>query len=204
MKRLSRYKADVLIVAGFLILPLLLFSDVTLGGHTMVPADNLFQWLPWASDAAALGVGLPHNSLLSDLILENYVWKQFIRESLNAGELPLWSPYLFAGSPFLATGQSAAYYPFSVFFLVLPLAKAYGWYTISQLWLAGVFTYLFARVMRMRRPSAAMAGLVFQGAGFMLVSAAVFPMIVGAAIWLPLLLASLEMAIRAGSSPRGA
>ncbi|MFW5940749.1 MAG: oligosaccharide flippase family protein [Chloroflexota bacterium] len=204
MKRLSRYKADVLIVAGFLILPLLLFSDVTLGGHTMVPADNLFQWLPWASDAAALGVGLPHNSLLSDLILENYVWKQFIRESLSAGELPLWSPYLFAGSPFLATGQSAAYYPFSVFFLVLPLAKAYGWYTISQLWLAGVFTYLFARVMRMRRPSAAMAGLVFQGAGFMLVSAAVFPMIVGAAIWLPLLLASLEMAIRAGSSPRGA
>lgn len=205
MKRLLRaYSADILIILGLLVLPFLLFADVTVGGRTMVPADNLFQWQPWASAAEELGVGTPHNSLLSDLILENYAWKQFIRESLSNGEIPLWSPYLFAGSPFLATGQNAAYYPFSLFFLVLPLPAAYGWYTVSQLWLAGVFMYIFARVMTLRRASGAVAALVFQGSGFMLVSAAVFPMIIGGAAWLPLLLAVVEMVIRAASTPRGA
>ncbi|MFW6097847.1 MAG: oligosaccharide flippase family protein, partial [Chloroflexota bacterium] len=170
----------------------------------MLPVDNLFQWQPWASAAAELGVGAPHNSLLSDLILQNYVWRQFIVDSLAAGEIPLWNPYLFGGAPFLAAGQSAAYYPFSIFFLVLPLVKAYGWYTVSQLWLAGVFAYLFGRVMRMRRASAALMGLVYQGSGFLLVSAAVFPMILGAAIWLPFLLLCLEMVARASMSPRGA
>ena len=204
MNRLKRYKIDLLILAGFLVLPLVLFGDVTLGARTMLPVDNLFQWQPWASAAAELGVGTPHNSLISDLILQNYAWRQFIVESLAAGEIPLWNPYLFAGAPFLAAGQSAAYYPFSIFFLVLPLAKAYGWYTVSQLWLAGLFAYLFGRVMRMRRASATLMGLVFQGSGFMLVSAAVFPMIIGAAVWLPLLLLCLEMLARASMSPRGA
>ncbi len=204
MNRLGKFKVDLLIVAAFLALPLFLFADVTLGGRTMLPVDNLFQWQPWASAASELGVGAPHNSLISDLILQNYVWRQFIRESLVAGEIPLWNPHLFAGAPFLANGQSAAYYPFSFFFLLVPLAKAYGWYTVSQIWLAGVFAYLFGRVLRMRRASAALMGLVFQGSGFMLVSAAVFPMIIGAAAWLPLLLLCLEMVTRASMSPRGA
>lgn len=204
MNSLSRYKLDFLALAGFLLLPMVLFADVTVGGNTMLPVDNLFQWQPWASAAAELGIGAPHNSLISDLILENYVWRQFILESLAAGEIPLWNPHLFAGAPFLATGQSAAYYPFSVFFLILPLAKAYGWYTVSQLWLAGVFAYLFGRVLRMRRSSAALMGMVYQGSGFLLVSAAVFPMILGAAIWLPFLLLCLEMVARSSMSPRGA
>ena len=204
MTRLKATKVDLFIVAGFLILPLFLFADVTLGGRTMIPADNLFQWQPWASAAAALGVEAPHNGLLSDLILENYVWKQFIRESVQNREIPLWNPYLFAGAPFLASGQHGAYYPFSIFFLILPLAKAYGWYTVSQLWLAGAFMYFFGRVLGMRRTGAALAGLVYQGSGFMLVSAAVFPMIIGAAVWLPFLLACIEMVVRISTSPHGA
>ncbi len=204
MNRLRRVKPDLIIAAAFLLLPLILFGDVTLGAQTMLPVDNLFQWQPWAAGAAELGVGPPHNSLISDLILQNYVWRQFILDSLANGEIPLWNPHLFAGAPFLAAGQSAPYYPFSIFFLLLPLAKAYGWYTVSQLWLAGLFGYLYGRVMDLRRPASAMVGLVFQGSGFMLVSAAVFPMIIGAAIWLPLLLLCLEMVARASMSPRGA
>jgi hypothetical protein len=175
MKRLSSYKADLLIVAGFILLPLLLYGEVTLGGRTMLPADNLFQWAPWATAASQYGVEVPQNSLLSDLILENYAWKRFVLNSVRHGELPLWNPHLFAGLPFLATGQHAAYYPFSLLFLILPLPQAYGWYTVSQLWLAGLWLYVFGRVLGLRRASAALAGLVYQGCGFMAVSAAVFP-----------------------------
>ncbi|MBP7590361.1 MAG: oligosaccharide flippase family protein [Chloroflexi bacterium] len=196
MKRLAAYKVDLLILAGFLLLPFLLFGSVTVGGRTMLPVDNLFQWAPWASAAADFQAAVPQNHLITDLIIENYAWKRFIANSLSGGELPLWNPYLFAGAPFLAAGQHSAYYPFSLLFLVLPLTKAYGWFTVSQLWLAGVLMYVFGRILKMRRGSAVLAGLVYQGAGFMVISAAVFPMIIAAAVWLPLLLGCIEKIVQ--------
>lgn len=197
---------DVFILLGFLLLPLLVFGDVTLGGKTMLPADNLGQWAPWTAVTEPLGItSPPQNSLLTDLVLENYAWKRFINQSIQQKELPLWNPYLFGGVPFLATGQHAAYYPFSFFFLFLPLWAAYGWYTVSQLALAGALMYVYGRCLHMRRASAFIAGLIFQGCGFMVVSAAVFPMVVGAAVWLPLLLACIEqISQHAAALPRRA
>lgn len=114
-------RQDAVAALILLLLPLLLFWPVTLGPNTLLPADNLFAYEPWASYNEALGVGLPQNQLLSDLILENYVWKKFIRESLVAGQLPLWNPYILSGQPFLANGQHSALYPFSLLFYILPL-----------------------------------------------------------------------------------
>ncbi len=188
MYRLKQYRTDILLLFSFFLLPLLLFGDVTLGGKTMLPLDNLFQWWPWSAHAASFNIGTPQNSLINDLLIENYVWKQFMRDTIFAGDIPLWNPYLFAGVPFLAAGQHAAYYPFSILFLILPLVKAYGWYTVSQLWLAGVLMYVYGRLLNLRRSSAFLAGLIYQGGGYIVVSAAVFPMIIGAVVWLPLLL----------------
>jgi hypothetical protein len=196
MKRLSAYKTDLFILAGFLFLPLLLYGSVTLGGRTMLPADNLFQWAPWSAAAATYGVETPQNHLITDLVIQNYPWKRFVLSSLQSGEIPLWNPHLFAGAPFLAAGQHSAYYPFGLLFLIMPLAKAYGWFALSQLWLAGALMYVFGRILRMRRGSAALAGLVYQGAGFMVISTAVFPMIIAAAVWLPLLLGCIEKIVQ--------
>ncbi|MBK9050222.1 MAG: hypothetical protein IPL78_04640 [Chloroflexi bacterium] len=198
-----KFKRDLLFILGFVLLPLVLYWPVTVGNKTMLPVDNLYQWQPWQEYAAASDATIPHNSLISDLILQNYNWRQFIRESLEQGELPLWNPTILSGTPFLAKGQHIAYYPFSVLFLILPLTKAYGWFTVSQLWLAGVLTYVLGRVWGLRRSSAFLAGLVYQGSGFMLVSAAVFPMIIAAAAWLPLLLACIELIIRRTTTGEG-
>ncbi len=192
---MKRFRIDLLFLLGFLLLPLLLFGSVTLGGQTMLPVDNLYQWAPWSSYASEFGLTQPHNPLISDLIIQNYAWKQFVRETIFARDIPLWNPNLFAGVPFLAAGQHGAYYPFSVLFLILPLAKAYGWYTVSQIWLAGALMYLYGRILNLRRPSAFIAGLVFQGGAYLVISAAVFPMISGAVVWLPLLLACVEKVI---------
>jgi len=175
MKRFRLYWADFLIIVGFLLLPILLYGSVTFGNKTMLPADNLFQWAPWQEAAVTFDAQIPQNHLITDLVIENYVWKKFVVDSVKASEIPLWNPYLFAGAPFLAAGQHSAYSPFNIFFLILPLTKAYGWYTVSQLWLAGILMYVFGRVLRMRRASAALAGLVFQGSAFLVISAAVFP-----------------------------
>ncbi|MFQ5614105.1 MAG: oligosaccharide flippase family protein [Anaerolineae bacterium] len=189
------HRRDLLAALLLLILPLLLFWPVTVGPKTLLPVDNLFAFEPWRSFAQELGVGIPQNQLLSDLILENYVWKTFILESIGQGQIPLWNPHIFAGQPFLANGQHSALYPFSLLFYLLPLSKAYGWFTVLQLWLAGAFTYIFLRVLGARRLGALLAGITYALSGFF-IARVVFTMILAAAVWLPLILAMIEIVIR--------
>ncbi|MBP9501581.1 MAG: oligosaccharide flippase family protein [Candidatus Promineofilum sp.] len=204
--RLRSLRPDFLIILAYLILPLWLYASVTIGSRTMLPADKLFQWPPWRASAAELGLSTsgvvtPHNALISDLIIQNYAWKNFVLTSLSEGDLPLWNPYLFAGAPFLANGQHAALYPFGFIFLVVPLAKAYGWFALSQVWLAGVSMYLFGRILGMRRGGAALSGFVYQGAQFLVISAAVFPMIAAAVVWLPFLLGCIDRVVVTANGP---
>jgi O-antigen/teichoic acid export membrane protein len=186
---------DFLAALILFILPLSLFWSVTVGPNTLLPADNLFAFEPWASYKETQGIGEPQNHLLSDLILENYVWKKFIRESIAARQIPLWNPYILSGQPFLANGQHSALYPFSVLFYILPLPKAYGWFTVSQLWLAGLFMYIFLRTLRANRLAALIAGITYSLSTFF-IARVVFTMIIAGAIWLPLVLAMIEMIIR--------
>jgi hypothetical protein len=188
-------RQDILVALLLFILPLLLFGPVTLGSRTLLPLDNLFVGEPWASSTDELSVGRPHNALLSDLILENYVWKRFITQSIQARSIPLWDPYLFAGHPFLANGQHSALYPLSLIFYVMALTKAYGWFTVIQFWLAGLFTYIFLRVLGANRLGGLVGGITFQLSGFFVVSV-VFTMIIAAAVWLPLVLTMIEIVIR--------
>ncbi len=197
-RRLRGWAPDLLIALFLLLLPLVLFAPVTLGGRTLLPADNLLAIEPWHSAAAQFGYAdpiVPHNKLLDDLVLENYPWKQFILESLRAGELPLWNPYQFAGLPFLASGQHSALYPFSVIFYVLPLPRAYGVFTVSQFFLAGLLAYAFLRGLALRRWSALFGAVVYELSLFMVVSV-VFPMIIAAAVWLPLILLAVDLIVR--------
>jgi O-antigen/teichoic acid export membrane protein len=177
------------------VLPITLYATVTLGPYTLLPVDNLYQWQPFKSSASKLGIGLPQNELLSDLILQNYPWKQFIITSLRNGELPLWNPNLFAGVPFLAAGQHSALYPFSLLYYALPLEKAFGWFTVTQMAIAGVCMFAFMRTLGMRRYSSVFAGVAFQFSGIMAVSV-VHPMILAAVAWLPLVLAMCEKVIQ--------
>ncbi len=199
-------KNEAAVILLLLLLPLLWFAPQALGGKTLLPADNLFAFEPWRSFAEQQGVARPYNSLISDLILENYAWKSFILEALRAGDLAgvLWSPRLFAGMPFLAAGQHSGLYPLSILFYILPLWRAYGVFTWLQLGLAAVNMYVFARVLGLRRPAAIFSAIAFAFSGFFIVSVN-FTMIIAAAAWLPLILALIEVVVqkqaRAGRGP---
>jgi len=192
---IRRYLPTLGILLFLLLLPLALFAPVALGARTLLPVDALFLFEPYRSAADGLGVGVPHNSLLSDLILENYAWKRFVLEAIQDRELPLWDPYVFAGHPFFANGQHSALYPLSVVFYLLPLWRAYGVFTWLQLGLAGWWAYLFARTLGTSRLGALIAGITFQLSGFMLVSV-VHPMIIAGASWLPFILAMVERVVQ--------
>ncbi len=190
-------KKELLVLALFLILSFIFFWPQTVGGKTMLPADNLFAFPPWSDYSAQAGVSVPHNDLLSDLILENYIWKDFFLDSIKSGQLPLWNPYILGGMPFLAGGQHSGMYPLSILFYIMPLANAYGWFALLHTFLAGVFMYYFARTLRISRLGAIIAGTTYMFSGFMFIHN-VFPMIMGATVWLPLILAIVErIALRA-------
>ncbi len=191
-----RIAPDLLIGVGLFLFPLLFFFPVTLGGKTLIPADNLYQVEPWVSYRDSQGVPeIPHNALLSDLVLQNYQWKVFIRQNIDQGEIPLWQPNQFSGTPFLANGQHSALYPFSVIYYILPLESAFGWFTVSQLWLAGGFMVVLVRGLGLSRFSALVAGVGYQLSSFFIV-ATVHPMIQAGAAWLPLLLLMVEYMIQ--------
>ena len=189
-------RIDVLIALFLLFLPLLWFAPQVLGGKTLLPADNLFAVEPWKSFATEQGVGIPHNLLISDLILENRPWKSLIVEALHSGSPTdiLWNPRVFAGVPFLAAGQQSALYPLSAIFYGLPLWLAYGVFTWLQFGLAALGVYIFARVIGQRRAAATLAAVAYTFSGFYLVSVG-FTMIIAAAAWLPLILAMIEIVV---------
>lgn len=195
-------RTDLAILLALLFLALLFFSPVTLGGKTLLPADNAFAWQPWKSYADQVGVDVPYNGLVSDLYLQNYAWKRLIVQALRQREIPLWNPYILSGAPFLAAGQHSALYPFSALFYLLPLSAAYGWFAALHLFLAGAFTYLLARTLGLRRGAAALAAVTFELCGYIVIGN-VFPMIVAAAVWLPLLLTAIERVVRRAEADEG-
>ncbi len=194
-----RVAPDLALILLLLIAPLLMFHQQTLGGRTLLPSENLFQHLPYSAyREVARAPATPHNHLLSDMVLQNLQWKSFIRAQMAQGELPLWNPHQFAGVPFFAAGQHSALYPLSVIYYALPLSAAYGWFILLNLWLAGMFMAGFMRALGLGRAGAGLAGITYQLSGF-LIASAVFPMIVAAAVWLPLILWMIENILRGRS-----
>ncbi len=201
MKR--RWLREMPYLLLLLLLPILFFAPVALGSKTLLPADTLYLFEPFASGAAAMDVPEPHNPLLADLVLENYPWQRFLHQASQLHELPLWDPYIFAGHPFFANGQHSALYPLRmVIFALVPLWRAYGLFIALQLGLAGISMYLLGRVMKAPPYAAFLGGLVFQFSGFLIVSV-VHPMIVAAASWLPLILACIALTMRREPFLRG-
>lgn len=195
MHRFRRYRADLLALLAILFLALLWFAPVlvpSVTGKTLLPYDNLATFAPWRSLNPSL---IPHNNLLSDLVLENAVWKLHIRRTLAQGEAPLWNPQIFTGIPFLAAGQASTLYPLNILFYLLPLEAAYGWFTALQVALAGANLYLFARALRLRILPSLLGAVVMMFSGFLMVSV-VFTMFLAAVPWLALLLAIIETVIR--------
>ncbi len=200
---IRRHTPDFAVITLLFVLPLILFWQQTIGGRTLLPTENLYQYEPFATYREVVKApDVPYNALLSDLVLENFQWKSFIRESISNRDVPLWNPHQFSGIPFLAAGQQSTLYPFSVLYYVLPLPAAYGWFTVVQLWLAGAFMYVFLRGINVGRFGSTLAGVVYQLSAFFVISA-VFPMIIASAAWLPLVLLAVELIIQQRPALRG-
>jgi len=68
--------------------------------------------------------------------------------SFQTGAVPLWNPWIFAGTPFLASPQSSLFYPLSAGFAFLPMNVAFNLFTVLHLYLNALGMFLFLSSLR--------------------------------------------------------
>lgn len=133
---------------------------VLLGGKVLSPGGMLFHIAPWRplepSDLAGY-----YNRVLVDVPLADLPWRAFARRLLHEGTLPLWNPYMFAGTPFLANPQTGIFSLFSLPLWTLPFDYAIGVGAALTLWAAGFGTYLLVRQLGLRFLPGVMAAVAF-------------------------------------------
>ncbi|HLZ27871.1 MAG TPA: hypothetical protein VKV73_11180 [Chloroflexota bacterium] len=120
-----------------------------------------------------------------DAFVYFYPQRAFLAQSLLAGHVPLWDPYLFLGVPFLANPQTAVLYPPSWLFVLGPVQAVYTAQLVLHTFLAAFFTYLLARRAFGVLPlAAAIGGLAYAFGGFAVGQVGHLNQI-SAAAWLP-------------------
>lgn len=136
--------------------------------------------------------GMPvKNNAIPDVVTQLYPWKKLTIDSLKNGSLPLWNPYQFAGTPHVANVQSAAFTPFNVLFFVLPFVDSWSLLVLLQPLLAGLFMYLYLRILSVSKESGFIGSVSFMFSGFMVVWMA-YGTLGYALLYLPLLLYGIE------------
>ena len=116
----------------------------------------------------------------------------FTVKCLRAGELPLWNPYTYCGSPLVGNIQAQLLYPPA--WITFGLAKTMGvdrllklleWQTVLHVLLGGVLAYWLLRRLNLTRGSATLGATVFQLGGFFASQTQHLGAVSGGA-WLPL------------------
>ncbi len=129
-----------------------------------------------------------------DLVNYFYPLKTYAARRLAAGDIPLWNPDLFFGSPFLANIQNGVLYPPNLLFSWLNFPDALLANTAGHFWWGALGMYLLVRLgWGCSRVAALLAGGVFAGSGFLGAHVGHLNQ-VQAAVWLPWLLLALERA----------
>lgn len=132
--------------------------------------------------------------IFRDLLVLVLPLRQYAATAVRSGELPLWTPDLFFGAPFLANYQSAVFYPPSVILYLAPFPTSLSLFLAFHLFVAGtgMASYLERR-SGLRREVAVFGGTVFAFGGY-LTSLVPLTNQLQVAAWLPwVLLAAAEL-----------
>jgi len=144
---------------------LVLLWRALIPGNVLLPLDVLLHLHPWRFSYERADLV---NPLATDPITQVYPRRVLANQLVQQGAWPLWNPAVLTGTPLLADGQLAFFYPPSLVFLVLPLESAYGWYAFIQVLLAGVGTFLFTRRIGLGAGPATLAGAAYMLSGYLL------------------------------------
>jgi hypothetical protein len=115
--------------------------------------------------------------------------------AVRAGELPLWTPYVFGGFPLLAEGQIGAFYLPGLLAAQMPSAtEGFLLLRVFHVTVATLGAFALARALRTGTIGGVVGGLTF-GLGSFVVAQQHHANLLAAVVWLPLLLACVEVGL---------
>ena len=130
----------------------------------------------------------------TDTWSQYFYWRHFGYTTLVRGEIPLWNPYIFSGTPYVAGIQSAIFYPLNLLYLVFETPFAINLSVALHCLLASLFTYLFARYIGIGGGGSTLSAIVFAyGAPYFIHIYAGHLSILSTMIWLPLVFLGIEL-----------
>jgi len=129
-----------------------------------------------------------------DICNYTYPTLHLVRELCRQGSLPYWNPYLNYGQPMLANPNLLFFYPYTLLIILLPFDLTYTMHFIVHFALAGIGTYLLARVWGQSHLAAFFAAFVFVFSGQVL-SLGNFYNTVACCAWIPWALLATDRAL---------
>jgi hypothetical protein len=138
---------------------------------------HVSKWDWYAAGAmAVLVVVIFHTFIFSDAMIfgtdmvpMGYMMRQVVADGWRANHaLPAWNPYILCGLPVVDAMHGDLFYPASLLYLVMPLAKALGYKIVLHVWLAGIGMYVLLRVLRLGRRAAFFGGVAYMVAPYFL------------------------------------
>ena len=138
--RVSRAAAIVLVLLPFCFVGLALLTDGVYG-----PIDIAYATEPLMGLRDEYRIPAQTNGVLGDLAYQMIPWRKAVQWAISHGEWPLWNPFLLSGDILAAAGQPAAYSPFTLIALLLPIGKGLTYSAAIAFFLAAAGSYLFAR-----------------------------------------------------------
>lgn len=184
-----RDRSDGVLPALLVALVVVFLLPCLLPGRSMLPLDLIPLFQPWAGSARELWGEIPaaHNPLL-DALQQYYPRRVYMSEALTAGWLPLWNPFVYTGSPFLAAQQGAVLYPPAWLLALFAPERQFGWSALLHLSAAALGTYAYLRQVGLRPAGAFTGGAAFALNGYMVVWLAYPNVTQWTLAWLPAVL----------------
>ena len=179
-----------LIAIFFFFITCIFFYKTVLHGFIPFPGDLLIsEYNPWKA-YSYLGYNpgsFPSKAQYFDILRQIYPWRTLVIFQIIHGQLPLWNPYNFSGAPLLANFQSAVFYPLTFFYFIFK--QKIGWTILLflQPFLAGIFTYIFAKEIKISKYGSVIASVSYAFCSFMMVWFE-YNTLGQVILWLPLLL----------------
>ncbi len=186
-----RWRNLVIVLAGIIVGQAILYGPALVGWKILLPLDLLARpniYLPKSAETSKI---VPHDLALSDLIYVGEINRQFAVAEIHAGRWPVWTPYQFAGAPFVWPKYSPLLW--MNFCTAAPAILA--WSQMLAAMVAGLGAYVFfRRVLRVGLWPAAMVAWCYPLTGFFVFweGYPLGPVV----IWLPWLLLAVDKTVR--------
>lgn len=190
MKRFFTRYEFLLVFAGAICLTVVLFNKLFFQQKILFPANLLVSsYAPWKYEPdPQFPNGPPNKPTGFDNIRQFFPNRKLLQESLVRGIIPLWNPYIYSGTPFLAAFDTAVLYPLSWFAALLPAIRGWDFLVIIAPLLSLLFMYLFLSSLKFDRTIRVFGAVAWALSGWMAVYWQEILVVSHSFLWLPLAL----------------